>query len=289
VNTPQIAAFARLAKENTPPVSALEGQKTLISRTMHALEYDGIHDELVVNSPLNNAILTFRGGAKGEEPPVRVIMGPHTQIQSTGYDGNDKMAMDTANGEIYIGVATSGGAGKGVILVFDRQANGDVAPKRVLGGPETGFNFPSARGQGFPHMAIDPKRNLLIVSSGGALRVFDRTSDGNAKPKFVIQGSNTLLSRGGGSGGSVKTTEAGWIIAECERGSVCAYNVNESGNVAPHWKIPVAQIAGVGLAGQLTLDPIHKELITPNGGRNVVMTFSWPEVYDEPAPAAVSR
>jgi len=84
VNTPQIAAFARLAKENTPPVSALEGQKTLISRTMHALEYDPIHDELCVNSPLNNAILTFRGGAKGEEAPVRVIQGPHTQIQSTG-------------------------------------------------------------------------------------------------------------------------------------------------------------------------------------------------------------
>ena len=96
MNTPQIAAFARLAGENTPPVSALEGQKTLISRTMHALEYDPVHDELCVNSPLNNAILTFRGGAKGEEPPVRVIQGPRTQIQSTGYDGNDKMAMDPA-------------------------------------------------------------------------------------------------------------------------------------------------------------------------------------------------
>ena len=107
MNTPQIAAFARLAKENTPPVSALEGQKTLISRTMHALEYDPVHDELVVNSPLNNAILTFRGGAKGEEAPVRVILGPQTQIQSTGYDGNDKMAMDPVNGEIYIPVATS--------------------------------------------------------------------------------------------------------------------------------------------------------------------------------------
>ena len=74
--------------------SALEGQKTLISRTMHALEYDPVHDELIVNSPLNKAILTFRGGAKGEEAPVRMIMGPHTQIQGTAYDGNDKMAMD---------------------------------------------------------------------------------------------------------------------------------------------------------------------------------------------------
>src|SRR5215472_17942541 len=117
---PQIAAFARLAGENTPPVRVLEGQKTLISRTMHGFGFDSIHDEICVTSPLAQAILTFRGGANGEEPPVRVIQGPHTQIQSTGYDGNDKMAMDPVNGEIYIPVATSEGAGKGVILVFDR-------------------------------------------------------------------------------------------------------------------------------------------------------------------------
>jgi len=284
VNTPQIAAFARMARENSAPISALEGQKTQISRTMHALEYDPIHDELVVNSPLNGAILTFPGGASGEVPPLRTILGPHTQIQGTGYDGNDKMAMDPVNGEIYIGVATPAGPGKGVILVFDRTANGDAPPKRILGGPNTGFNFPTAKGQGFPHMVVDPDRNLLIVSTGQAMRVFDRTASGDAKPKFVIQGPHTLLSGGGGAGGSVRITKAGWIVAGCDRASVCAYNVNESGDVAPHWKIPIQQITGVGLGGQLTLDPIHKELIAPNGGRNVVMTFSWPEVFDTPAP-----
>jgi len=272
-----------LAKENTVPVSALEGQKTLISRTMHALEYDPVQDELVVNSPLANAILTFRGGAKGEEAPVRVIQGPRTQIQSTGYDGNDKMAMDPVNGEIYIGVASSGGAGKGVILVFDRSANGDVPPKRVLGGPDTGFNFPSARGTGFPYIAIDAVRNLLVGSTGGSFLVFDRTASGNAKPKFTIAGSNTLLG-GGANNVPVRVTQAGWIVGGCERGSVCAWNVNEPGNAAPHWKIPVQKLAGVGMAGELTLDPIHKELIVPNGARNVVMTFAWPEVFDEPAP-----
>jgi hypothetical protein len=284
VNTPQIAAFARLARENTVPVSALEGQKTLISRTMHALEYDPVHDELVVNSPLNNAILTFRGGAKGEEAPVRVILGPRTQIQSTGYDGNDKMAMDPANGEIYIPVASSGGAGKGVILVFDRTTNGDVPPKRVLGGPDTGFNFPSARGTGFPYVAIDAARNLLVVSTGLSFRVFDRMASGNAKPKFVIEGSNTLIGGGGPNATPLRITEKGWIVGGCDRGSVCAWNLNESGNVAPRWKIPVQKLAGVGLAGELTIDPIHKEVIVPNGARNVVMTFAWPEVFDEAAP-----
>jgi hypothetical protein len=230
--------------------------------------------------------LTFRGGAKGEEPPVRVILGPRTQIQSTGYDGNDKMAMDPVNGEIYIGVATGGGTGKGVVLVFDRLANGDIAPKRVLGGPDTGFNFPTAKGQGFPHMAIDAKRNLLIVNTGGALRIFDRMAEGNAKPKFVIQGSNTMLGGGGGNAGAVRVTESGWIVAGCARGSVCAFNLNESGNVSPHWRVPVQELTGVRGGGAPTLDPIHKELIVANGGRNAIWTFSWPEVFDTPAPAA---
>src|SRR6202521_5512305 len=265
-----------MARENTAPVSSLEGQKTLISRTMHALEYDPVHDELCVNSPLNNAILTFRGGAKGEEPPVRVIQGPHTRIQSTGYDGNDKMAMDPANGEIYIPVATSQGPGKGVILVFDREGNGDVAPKRILGGPDTGFQFPTPKGQGFPHLAIDPVRNLLVVSSRGSLLIFDRTASGNAKPKAVIEGPKTDLA----GGGSLKISPKGYIVAGCQpRGAVCAFGIGDTGDVAPRWKIPVQQITGLGLAGQLTLDPIHKEVIVPNGGRNVIMTFAWPEIF----------
>ena len=206
MNTPQIAVFARLAKENTTPVRALEGTKTMISRTMHALEYDPIHDEVVVGSPLTQTILTFRGGAGGEEPPVRFIQGSATQIQSTDYDGNDKIGLDPVNGEIYLPSATSGGPGKGVILVFDRLSNGNAAPKRVLGGPNTGFTFPSAKGQGFPNVAIDPVRNLLIVASGGSMLIFDRTASGDAKPLRKITGG----------GGQVKVyPPKGLVIGSC--------------------------------------------------------------------------
>ena len=63
---PQIAAFARLAKENTQPTRLLYGQKTLLSRTMHDIKYDAIHDEFVVANPFAQAILTFRGAADGD-------------------------------------------------------------------------------------------------------------------------------------------------------------------------------------------------------------------------------
>ena len=43
---------------------------------MHGLAYDPVHDEIIVPVALSGALLVFRGGAVGNEPPVRVIQGP---------------------------------------------------------------------------------------------------------------------------------------------------------------------------------------------------------------------
>ena len=105
---------------------------------MHALAYDSVHDEIIVNSPLAQAILIFRGGANGEEPPIRVIQGPRTQIQGTDYDGNDQMAYDEVHGEIYIPVD------RNKILTFSREANGDHALRHRHLGPRP-FQLPLPR------------------------------------------------------------------------------------------------------------------------------------------------
>ena len=240
---------------------------------MHAFAYDAIHDEIVVTSPLAQAILIFRGGANGEEAPIRVIQGPHTQIQGTDYDGNDQMAFDEVHGEIYIPVD------RNKILTFSREANGDVAPLRVLTGPDTQIRG-SVRGHA--RVGVDPVHNLLIVTSpaagsgdGASLLIFDRTANGNVKPKSVITGPQTQV--GGGSAAHV-ATDKGFIIAGCGASAVCAWSINDSGNAPPRWKIPVQQIAGVAPSG-IALDPVHKEIIITSGNRNRVMTFSWPEVF----------
>ena len=136
---------------------------------MHGFGYDPIHDEIVVTSPLTQAILVFRGGAKGEEPPVRVIQGPHTKILGSAYGALDRVSVDPVNNEILLPIVPGGTVKEGGILVFDRQANGDVAPKRVLVG---------VRGS----VAVDSVHNLLVVNSGGSLQIFDRTASGTAKP-----------------------------------------------------------------------------------------------------------
>src|SRR5579871_6626936 len=270
---PQIAAFARLAGENTPPVRALEGQKTLISRTMHGFSYNTRRDEIVIMSPLAQAVLIFRGGANGEEPPVRVIQGPHTQIQGSPTGANAILSIDEVNDEVYVPVVP------GHILVFDMAANGDVPPKRVL---------TSMSGS----LQVDPIHNLLIVNARGGMNIFDRTASGDAKPKAVIGGPKSGMGR-------MNTFQVyppkGLIIAggsdepNAPTSFIGAWSINDNGDVAPKWKIPVQQLTGYG-PYSLALDPVHKEIMMASAGGNgrvrptrgvmsTVITFSWPEIF----------
>jgi DNA-binding beta-propeller fold protein YncE len=169
-----------LADQNAQPVRKIEGQKTLMGRTTHGIAYDEIHDEFTVPQHVAQAVLTFAGGASEETPPLRVIQGSKTGLSSPA-----RVAVDAVNGEIYV---PDGG-----VLVFDRMANGNVAPKRALGGPDSGLDAVDVH--------IDALNNLIIVASGeGGGRgdsptrflVFDRTASGDAKPKLTIRGPRAM-------------------------------------------------------------------------------------------------
>lgn len=249
---------------------------------MHGFAYDSIHDEIVVTSPLAQAILVFRGAANGEEAPIRVIQGPHTQILGTAYCGNDKVSIDPANNEILLplasGQAGCGGGNANGVLVFDREGNGDVAPKRILRGPDTRIDNPSP-------VAVDPVHNLLFVSTRDAMLIFDRTASGNAKPKAAIAGPKSEMA-------STNTfmiyPPKGWIINGCTGGAICAWSITDNGDVPPRWKIPVQQLTGYVASG-IALDPIHREMMLSAAGQrvrppgqkvmNTIMTFSWPEIF----------
>jgi hypothetical protein len=148
----------------------------------------------------------------------------------------------------------------------------------VLSGPDTQL------GRGAGQAQVDPVRNLLLVNTNRKMLIFDRTASGNAKPKAVIQGPKS----------GMDTTysfqlypEKGWVITGCFDGAVCAWSVNDNGDVPPRWKIPVQQITGYEASG-IALDPAHKEIIFSSVGprpasgagiMNAVITFAWPEIF----------
>ena len=271
MNHPQIAVFARLAKEDTPYLRSIEGQRSLLGRTMHDIAFDNIHDEIAVTSPLAQAILSFRGAANGEEAPLRVIQGDKTQVKGVGATG--KVSIDPVNNEILLATPDQ------TILTFNRLDNGNVAPKRVLGGLATQLYLgeQNTGGGNVPCIRVDPIHNLLVVPvggyGGGRVLIFDRTASGNTPPKASIKGPVRM-------GNQFEIYAPTLKLITHTRGNIEIWKIPERGeSTEPPLRIPAPlgrQSNDIGIV----LDPIHKEVIIATAAGNNIMTFSVPEVFE---------
>ena len=262
---PQIAAFARLAEGGAAPVRRIEGQKTLLGRTMHAIYYNEARDEIVVPQQFAQAIMTFRGDASGEAAPIRIIQGPLTQLR-----GSSGVVLDTVNNEIIT-----------ERKVFPLDANGNVAPIRTTP---------------FTVLAVDPEHDLYIGTMGGGgeeggtgLIVFDRKAPSDSpKPLRTITGPHTMLVQ-------VMRTRVhnGWIIAgndgiQSERRNglsfVGVWSIYDDGDVPPRWTIggPHRMISK---PRGLDLDVKNQTVIVSDKDLNGVLTYHVPELFREgPTP-----
>jgi hypothetical protein len=285
VNQPQIAVFARSAKEDSPPLRAIEGQGSLLGRTMHDIAFDWIHDEIVVTSPLTQAILSFRGAASGEEAPLRVIQGDKTQIKGVGATG--KVSIDPVHNEIYIATPDQ------TILVFNRTDNGNVAPKRVLGGPHTQLSLGKQNtdnsvgaapgnvygGGNTPCIRIDPIHNLLLAPVLGvgaetsSILVFDRTASGDTPPKAIIKGPVRM-------GNQYDIYPPTLQLITHYGNNFEIWKIPESGTST---EPPVKIVAPLGRQSNdigMVLDPLHKEVIVATAAGNTIETFYVPEEFE---------
>jgi DNA-binding beta-propeller fold protein YncE len=268
---PQIAVFARLADGNAARNGAIEGQTTMLGRTMHGIDYDHINDEIVVPQQFGQAILIFKGSARGEVKPVRVIQGSKTMITAM-----DRLALDPYNGEIYVPEGDR-------VLVFDRTANGNVAPKRVLG-PSPAFTSAGT-------VAIDHTRNLLVVGADlrdtrgtPQLAIFDRTASGEAKPKRIIAGPKSRL----GNPGNMRIhPETGLLFVVQQAGYVGVWSIDDNGEVPPRYTVGGPN----GLLQKprgLDLDPSHNAVIVSDKALNAVLTYEMPQIF-KPTTDSASR
>jgi hypothetical protein len=158
---------------------------THLSRTTHGIAYDSTNDEIVAPNPLAAAIVIFRGGATGEEAPIRTIQGARS-----GLSRPETVAVDEKNNELFVG-----DPGDRRVLVYKRDADGDAKPLRTIQGPKT--QLLQVVG-----ISVDPNRDLLVVSTysrlpGGVtgLLIFGRTDEGDVAPRRVIAGPKTGITR----------------------------------------------------------------------------------------------
>jgi hypothetical protein len=253
----------------------------MISRADHDLEYDSVNDEFVVGNPEAQAVLTFRGGANGEEPPIRIIQGPHTQINDPGYG----TFVDAVHNELYV-------CEKEYILVFPRTAKGDVAPLRVIKGPDT--QLVNARG-----IEVDPARNLIFAATNNGMLVFNRTDNGNVKPRVAVKGpmsgirttiQNFRLSPkgflvavmgGGGGGGEEGEGGGGRGRGGAAIRGITAWSMDDLAVAQGKADIPPAFVLSNPkgrMEGQrIALNPKAKEVMI--GGERAVEVYSFPEIF----------
>jgi hypothetical protein len=265
------------------PVRVIEGQGTHLSRTMHGIAYDAVHDEMIVPVHLAGAVLVFRGDAKGEEGPIRMIQGPHTQILRP-----ETVTVDVPHGEIIVG--EDGGKD---ILVFRRDAQGDAAPLRIIRGPKTGLD--EVRG-----VAVDPARNLIVVSSYSrkgttGLFIFNRMDEGDVPAKAIISGPKTGIVRirqvevdsdQGKIFVAVKNntesyrfdaaSPSPWNSAEL--GFIGVWDISDNGDVAPRAVIKGPASGLVWPAG-IAINARNREIYTIDSVRNGMFTYSVPEFF----------
>jgi hypothetical protein len=111
-----------------------------------------------------------------------VIQGTSTRLVRP-----QTVAVDPVNDEIL-----TADVSMRAVVVFDRRANGNVPPKRVISGERTGL-------LDIVGVAVDPVRNVIVASSRkGAegptgLFIFDRLANGDTPPKAFIGGPNSKL------------------------------------------------------------------------------------------------
>jgi hypothetical protein len=277
---PQIAVFARLAKQSEPPKRTIAGQATLLARTIHDIRYDEIHDEIVVPNQFAQAILTYRGDSSGEAAPVRMIQGSLTQLVRP-----DRLAIDPVNNEIVVPNSDS-------IPVFARQANGNVAPLRVIRGPKTLL-------KGASSIAVDPVNNVIVAATQGrppegyqntytpstnTLVIFGRTDQGDVAPRSVISGDHTGLhiinqiQIYGPKGWIVATQSTTDTESEPPGVFVGVWSIHDNGDVPPRWKIAGPRSRLKKPRG-VVLNPRDKELIVADMRENAVLTYYFPDIF----------
>jgi hypothetical protein len=193
-----------------------------------------VNDEIVVPSRTGQAIMAFRGAANVDEAPIRIIQGPKTGLRQF-----DKLSVDAVNNEVFAFFGNT-------VMFFDRRANGDVVPKRIL-------NPSYLRAQ---QARVDPIRNLLIVAGGDRIWIFDRLAEGKeAQPKAVIGGPASGMRVGNGmthypptgmilinvpgaqDEGRDETEPFSPEALASDKSFIGVWSVDDRGDVPPRWTI----------------------------------------------------
>lgn len=254
---------------------------------------DEAAQEVFLTVQHDSAIVVYRKGASGEEPPLRLLQGNRTRLadpHGIAFDPKRGLLFVTNHGSVHesradaadfltpaeraeraklvnfpldrdFAVPGSGRTLPPAITVYAKNATGDTAPLRVIEGPRTGLNWPTG-------IAVDAERGEVYVTNDttDSILVFDADASGNVAPKRTLKGARTGLKNPTGLALDLKNNEL-WV-ANFGGHTATAYRLNASGDVAPLRTIRAATDGTpslmIGNPGAVAFDTKREEILAPN-------------------------
>ena len=206
-----ILAFKGDSDLQQAPVRIIQGPKTMLG-AQDTLEVDSVNDEILI--PSGNGMLIYSAGANGDVAPIR---HPHRATPNPGWNIGGGIAVDPVHNVIATDGSVSGslakkygpparaqnaaplaggqgegGGGRNSILIWNRTADGEVMPLRVIRGDKTGI-------RAIRQMQIYPKGGWVVISQitdgaipepdGTFVGIFSIYDEGNVPPTWKIPGT----------------------------------------------------------------------------------------------------
>ena len=250
-----------------PPIRTIRDQDPIYSSVAVDLNFD----EVVLMDQNNWALRIFNRlentpqGVPSTQPK-RVIQGPETEIQY-----NNGIYIDPKNGDIYSVETDTGDE----VVVFPRDANGNIKPARVLKTPHRGFA-----------LAVDEEKQELYVGvqHPPQVAVYRKGASANEKPLRSLQGESTRLSDVHGLvldqknklmvvtnwGHISDSTIAG--TGRFEDPSITVYPLGASGDTAP-LRVIQGSLTQMNWPAQMSLDPDNGDLYVANDIGHSILVF----------------
>ena len=254
---------------------------------------DEAAQEVFLTVQHDSAIVVYRKGASGEEPPKRMLQGERTRLadpHGVALDPKRGVMFVTNHGSTHTSSTGSAdflsekekeeraklvnwpldrdfavpGSGRTVppsITVYAKNASGDAAPVRVIAGAKTGLNWPTG-------IAVDSDRGDVYVTNDttDSILVFGADASGDVAPKRVLKGAKTGLKNPTGLAIDLQHNEL-WV-ANFGDHTATAYRLNAQGDVAPLRTVRAAADGVpslmIGNPGAVAFDTKREEILAPN-------------------------
>jgi len=243
-----VLVFKGDAKGEVPPVRAIQGTRTRLVRP-HTVAVDPVNNEILTADPSMRAIVVFDRMASGNVAPKRVISGPKTGLLDIV-----GLAADPIR-NVIIGASRKGNGDQVGLFIFDRLANGDVAPKAFIGGPKSKLAH-------FRQVAIDPGTgNIFLAQQNTRMKQMEAYVLDKPREGFKLKDEDDDDS----DSGRLDTM-----------GFVAVYAPDDNGDIPPRAIIKGPGIRLAGAAG-VALNTKKKEIIAVGG--NGFQTFLLPDFF----------